>query len=179
MTETTQADRPSQTGTAFSRWFKLRGRRLISLVLLLAVIVGAYVIGLETSRRDLADSKQLIQQLQSESQRLKNQIVEQQSQIIGLQSTVALMRDTLNKIMPSENTYELRANQSLITLNGRITIGLVGPPTNQNITVNINGKQQTVAPGDVVDVPPDCKVRIQNFDMFTAIVTTTCATAKK
>ena len=179
MTETTQADQPSQAGTAFSRWFKLRGRRLISLVLLLVVIVGAYVIGLETSRRDLADSKQLIQQLQSESQRLKNQIVEQQSQIIGLQSTVSLMRDTLNRIMPSENTYELRANQSLITLNGRITIGLVGSPTNQSITVNINGKQQTVAPGDVVDVPPDCKVRIQNFDMFTAIVTTTCGSDKK
>jgi hypothetical protein len=179
VTETTQADRPTQPGTALSRWFKLRGRRLIALVLLLVVIVGAYVIGLETSRRDLADSKQLIQQLQSESQRLKNQIVEQQAQIIGLQSTVSLMRDTLNRIMPSENTYELRANQSLITLNGRITVGLVGPPTNQNITVNINGKQQTVSPGDVIDVPPDCKVRIQNFDMFTAIVTTTCGPDKK
>ncbi len=162
-----------------SRWFRLRGRRLIAIMLLLVVIIGAYVIGLATNRRDLADAKQLIQQLQTESQRLKNQIVEQQAQVIGLQSTVSTIRDTLNRIMPSENTYELRANQSLITLNGRITIGMVGPPSNQTITVNINGKQQSVAPGDVIDVPPDCKVRIQNFDMFTALVTASCGPAKQ
>ena len=179
MTDTTKSDRPSQLRTGLSGWFRARGRRLLAIVILLAVIVGAYVIGLQTSHRDLADGKQLIQQLQTESQRLKNQITEQQTQIIALQSTVATIRDTLNRIRPSENTYELRANQSLIVANGRMTIGMIGPPTNQAINININGKQQSAAPGDVIEVPPDCRVRIQNFDMFTAMVTATCGSAKQ
>jgi len=55
---------------------------------------------------------------------------------------------------------------------------LVGSPTNQGITVNINGKQQMVASGDVIEVAVDasttCHVRVQAFDMFKALVTAAC-----
>jgi hypothetical protein len=66
--------------------------------------------------------------------------------------------------------------------NGRLTIGLVGPPTNESINVNVNGKHQSAATGDVVNIalepPTTCQVRVQSFDMFKAIFAASCAGAK-
>ena len=73
---------------------------------------------------------------------------------------------------------DMTTNQSLIVANGRMTIGLVGAPTNQNITVNINGRPEVLASGDVVEVAVNpsttCHVRVQAFDMFKALITATC-----
>jgi hypothetical protein len=178
VTDTTQSDRLRQPSTGLPGWFRARGRRLLTIVVILAVIVGAYVIGLEMARRDLADAKQLVQQLQTESQKLKDQIVEQNTKIIELQGTVGQLKTKLNELMPTKDTYQIVANQSLIVANGRLTVGLIGTPTNQGITVNINGKQQMAVSGDVIEVALNptttCHVRVQAFDMFTALVTATC-----
>ena len=73
-------------------------------------------------------------------------------------------------------------NQSLIVADGRLTVGLVGSPANHGITININGKQQKVAAGDVIRVSPDastaCQVQVQSFDMFKAVLVASCAAAK-
>jgi hypothetical protein len=70
----------------------------------------------------------------------------------------------------------------VIAADGRLTLGLVGPPTNDGINININGKQQLVAAGDVVRLAPDsstsCQVEVQSFDMFKAVVTASCSAAK-
>ena len=151
---------------------------MLAIVIVLAVIIGAYVIGLEMAYRDLADAKQLVQQLQTESQKLKDQIVEQNTKIIELQSTAGQLKAKLNELMPTKDTYQIVANQSLIVANGRLTVGLIGAPTNQGITLNIGGKQQTAVSGDVVEVALNptttCHVRVQAFDMFTALLTATC-----
>jgi hypothetical protein len=61
---------------------------------------------------------------------------------------------------------------------GRLRGGLGAAPTNQNLTVNINGRPQVLASGDVVEVAVNpsttCHVRIQAFDMFKALITATC-----
>ena len=54
--------------------------------------------------------------------------------------------------MPSENIYVILPNQSLVVAGGRVTVGLIGAPANQGVTVNINGKQQLAAAGDVIAV---------------------------
>ena len=178
MTDTTQSNGVRRPRSALTAWLKARGRRLVMLVIILAAIVGAYVIGLENTRHELADSKQLVQQLQTESQRLKDQIVEQNAKLVGLQSSLGRLQAMLNEIMPSKDTYQIAANQSLIVANGRLTVGLVGTPTNQNVTININGRPQLAASGDVIEVAVDasttCHVRIQSFDMFKALITATC-----
>jgi len=47
---------------------------------------------------------------------------------------------------------------------------MIGSPGNEGINLNINGKQQKVAAGDVIRVSPDastaCQVQLQSFDMF-------------
>jgi hypothetical protein len=178
VTDTTQSDRPSQPQSGLSGWLRARGRRILTLLVILAAIVGAYVLGLELVYRDLADSKQLVQQLQSESQKFKDQIVDQDTKLVALQGTVAKLQATLDALMPTKDTYQISANQSLIVANGRLTVGLVGAPTNLGIVVNINGKQHMAVSGDVIEAAVDpsttCHVRIQAFDMFKAVITATC-----
>lgn len=178
MTDTTHSHRRNKPNSAMVGWFKTRRRGLLTIILVLAAIVGAYALGLQMAFRELANSKQLILQLQTESQKFKDQTALQNAKVLSLQSTAARLAATLNELMPSKGTYQIAANQSLIVANGRLTVGLVGSPTNQGITVNINGKQQTVASGDVIEVAVDasttCQVRVQAFDMFKALVTATC-----
>jgi hypothetical protein len=73
-------------------------------------------------------------------------------------------------------------NQSLIVADGRLTIGLIGPPTNESLNININGKHQSAATGDVINIalepPITCQVKVQSFDMFKAVLTASCAGAK-
>ena len=84
--------------------------------------------------------------------------------------------------MPSLNVYDINPNQSLIVADGRLTIGLIGSPGNDDINLNVNGKQQKVAAGDVIRLSPDastaCQVQIQSFDMFKAVFVASCAAAK-
>ena len=74
-------------------------------------------------------------------------------------------------------------NQSLVVAGGRVTVGLMGSPTIQGVNVNINGKRQLAAAGDVITVNIDetrnCQVTVQSFDMFKAVLHATCATDMK
>jgi hypothetical protein len=83
--------------------------------------------------------------------------------------------------MPSDNTYNIVPNQALILADGRLTVGMVGSPGNEGVTLDINGRQQTLAAGQIVSVAPDpsatCQVGVQSFDMFKAVLTATCSGA--
>jgi hypothetical protein len=178
VTDTTQSNRRPQPKSALVGWFTARRRGLLTIILVLAAIVGAYALGLQMAFRELANSKQLVLQLQTESQKFKDQITLQKTKVLGLQTTAARLAATLNELMPSKGTYQIAANQSLIVAEGRLTVGLVGSPTNQGVSINVNGKQQMAASGDVIEVAVDasttCHVRVQAFDMFKALVTATC-----
>lgn len=178
MTDTTQSHRRHKPKSGLVGWFTTRRRGLLTIILVLAAIVAAFVIGLQTSLRELANAKQLILQLQTETQKFNDQTTLQKAKVLSLQTTAARLAATLNELMPSKDTYQIAANQSLIVANGRLTVGLVGSPTNQGITININGKQQVVASGDVIEIAVDasttCHVRVQAFDMFKALVTAAC-----
>jgi len=165
-----------------------RGRRLrVALVLVIVILmvggaVGGYLFGLNLTYRDLASAKQQLEQMRPEVQRLKREIVEQNAKIISLQAELTKVQTALQEIMPAKDTYVITTNQSLIVANGLLTIGLVGPPTNESITVNVNGKRQLAAPGDIIRVTPNgstaCEVAIQSFDMFQAKIHASCGSAK-
>jgi hypothetical protein len=85
--------------------------------------------------------------------------------------------------MPSENTYIINPNQSVIVAAGKLIVGVVGRPSNDSVKVNINGNVQTMTTGDVVRVAVDpstsCEVGVQFFDMFKITVRASCATLKQ
>jgi hypothetical protein len=182
VTETTQpgrshAHKHRPRGTLLQR----RGRLLVSLAFIIGAI-GGYVLGFQVAHRDLEDAKQLVQQLQTESQKFKKELLNQTAAQINMKSDLTNVQAALHKIMPVKDVYNIYPNQALNVADGRLTVGLVGSPTNDSININISGKQYSPVSGDVINVAPDpstaCRVEIQSFDMFKAVIIATCAPAK-
>jgi len=152
------------------------------LVFAIAVGVACYVIGLNVGYLDIAGARQLVQQLRTENQKLKTQISDLNATQVALQNKLSTFEAALDEIIPSKNTYNIKPNQSMIVASGRLTIALVGPPTNESVNVNINGKQQSAASGDVITITLDpqttCRVRVQSFDMFKAVLNASCGPAQ-
>lgn len=178
MTETTQSGQSPRS--RLYRMFAAQPRWWL-FIFAIAVGIGCYVVGLNVGYLDIAGARQLIQQLRADNQKLKTQISDLNATQVALQNKLATFEAALDEIIPSKNTYNIKPNQSMIVAGGRLTIGLVGAPTNENVNINVNGKQQTVASGDVINVTLDpqttCRVRVQSFDMFKAVLNASCTSA--
>jgi cell division protein FtsB len=177
--------RPDQDGTWLPSWVSRDNWLLwlaVYVVLMIALAIGTFVFARYVAHGDLVTARELVEQLQAESQKLKRANADQGAQLNTLQGKLATAQATLEAIMPTQNTYNLSPNQSLIVGNGHVTLGLVGSPANENVTLNVNGKQQTAVAGQVISVTPDpstnCQVSVQSFDMFRALVTASCTTPK-
>ena len=187
VTDPTASGRAVASGSGLYRLL-MTGRGRFLLICILAVVVGVgvaagYVFGVDLIRRDLAATRQQLEILQPENQRLKSQIIDQNSRLVALQAKLAGVQAALDAIMPSENSYNISPNQSMIVAGGRLTIGLIGPPANDSININVNGKQQSASPGDVIKIALDpsttCQIGVQSFDMFKAVVTASCTAARQ
>jgi len=155
---------------------------VVFVALTLGGVIGGYLIGLKLAQNELASAKLQVDKMQPENQKLKRQTSEQNAQYAVLQAKLASAEAALKAIMPAENTYNINPNQSIMVAAGRLTVGMVGSPSNDSVNLNINGKQQTVATGDVVKIGLDaataCRVEVLSFDMFKALVSASCAAAK-
>jgi hypothetical protein len=152
------------------------------IVLVLFIMVSGYFWGRQFNARDIQQRDAAIQQLQSDGQRLAADIADQNATLTALRAELSSTKAALDAITPSLNIYNINPNQSLIAADGRLTIGMIGSPGNEGINLNVNGKQQKVAAGDIIHVSPDpstaCQVQIQSFDMFKAVLVAACAPAK-
>jgi cell division protein FtsB len=159
------------------------GSRTLLLLIILVVGIGGYALGLNIARREIADSKALMQQLQTESQKLKKEAADTAAVNVGLEAKIKSMQNDMDEMKPAQNTFHLKSNQSLIVGGGHLTLGLIGPPGNDSIDINVNGTRKTVVPGDVIKVEPDasnsCEVAVQSFDMFGATVNASCTPPKR
>jgi hypothetical protein len=130
----------------------------------------------------MQDRDSAIRQLEVERQRLEVARSSQSANMKNMHSEAANLQAQLDAIIPSQNRYSINPNQSLVVADGHLTVGLVGFPKSDGIDININGKHQFVAVGDLIQVAPDpstaCDVKIQSFDMFKAQFTASCAAAK-
>jgi cell division protein FtsB len=164
-----------------SRLGRLFAGRWLFLITIL-VGIGSYVVGLNVGYLDIAGARQFIQQLRADNQKLKTQIADLNATQVALQNKLSTFEAALDEIIPAKNTYNVKPNQSMIVASGRLTVGLIGPPSNDSVNININGKQQTAAPGDVIKVMLDpstvCHVRVQSFDMFRAVLNASCTQAQ-
>ena len=128
-----------------------RGGRLrlafVAAILILAVAIGGHVYGRMVAAHDVLERDATIQQLQSEIQKRELELYGQNGRLVALQSQFMTVQATLEAIRPAENTYNIDPNQAMIVAGGRLTIGLVGSPTNESINININGKQHPAAAG--------------------------------
>ena len=160
-----------------------RAVSLIACIVAIAVIlVGGHLYGRYLASKEVGGRDNVIEQLRAESQQQKRNIDQKSAQITQLQTKIENVQAQLEQILPSKNTYNITPNQTLIVADGRVTIGLVGAPGNDNIVLNIDGKQQVAAAGQVfpagTNPAGNCQVAVQSFDMFRAVLTASCKGAK-
>lgn len=146
------------------------------------ILVGGHFYGRYLSARDLGGRDNAIEQLRSQNQSMKRQLDSKTAQATELDAKLKKIQATLDSIMPSVNRYNIQPNQSLVVGDGHLTVGLIGAPGNESITLNINGKDQSFGAGQVAKVTPDaatsCQVQVQSFDMFKAVLLASCSGAK-
>jgi hypothetical protein len=152
------------------------------LVAIVGILVGGHLYGqylasLESRGRDNA-----MEQLRSQSQALKQQVNEKAAQLSQAQAKLQSTQATLESILPSKNTYNISPNQALNVGDGHLTVGMIGSPGNDSVVLDINGKQQAVGVGQVLNVAGDqstnCLVAVQSFDVFKAVITAICTVPK-
>ncbi len=155
---------------------------LVAVIIIVGILIGGHLYGRYLSSIDLAEREAQIEQLRAESQKQKRDIDSKSAQLTALQDKLTKTQAALNAIMPSANTYNINPNQTLIVGDGHLMVGLVGPPANNSVVLNINGKTQSVAAGEALSISPDpatkCQVNVQSFDVFRAVVVATCTAAK-
>jgi hypothetical protein len=186
VTETMEAGRSDRTNTQLLRFFMTSAGRTIALVVcalvILVVAIASYFAARAASDTELKAANLRILQVQNENQKLIADNTDQLGTIADLQLQIKNAQSKLGVILPTENTYNINPNQSLVVANGRLTVGLVGSPTNDSVNLNINGKTQSAPVGAVItsvlDPSTTCQVGVQSFDMFKAVLTATCAAAK-
>ena len=170
-----------------SRWRRFgaenRGTAiLVAIVIIVGVLIGGHLYGRYLSSIDLAEREAQIEQLRAESQKQKRDIDSKSQQLTTLTDKLNKTQAALDAIMPSANTYNINPNQTLILGDGHLMVGLVGPPANDSVLLNINGKSQPMAAGQTLSIAPDpatkCQINLQSFDVFRAVVVATCAAAK-
>ena len=150
--------------------------------LILVTGIAVYILTRITYERQIRVFTGFVTQLQNENRRLNDNNTKHEAMIVDLQRQIDKVKAELQAIMPSEGTYNIRPNQSILIADGHLAIGLIGSPTNQSVNININGEQRSAAAGDVIHTALNpsttCRVRIQSFDMFRAVVTAKCAAEK-
>lgn len=146
------------------------------------ILVGGHLYGRYLSSLDLGGRDNAIAQLIAQNQGIKRQLDAMSARATELDAKLQQAQASLAAIMPSKNTYKIEPNQSLVVADGHLTVGLVGAPGNESVTLNINGKEQSVSAGQIVNAAPDpstnCQVQVQSFDMFRAILVASCSGAK-
>ncbi|MBO0716225.1 MAG: hypothetical protein J2P55_02670 [Rhizobiales bacterium] len=150
--------------------------------MIVGILIGGHLYGRYLSSMDLAEREAQIEQLRAESQKQKRDIDSKSQQLTTLTDKLNKTQAALDAIMPSANTYNVNPNQTLVLGDGHLVVGLVGPPANDSVLLNINGKSQPMAAGQTLSIAPDpatkCQINLQSFDVFRAVVVATCATAK-
>ena len=154
----------------------------VAIIIIVGIVIGGHLYGRYLSSMDVADREAQIEQLRAESQKQKRDIDSKSQQLTMLQDKLNKTQAALDAIMPSAHTYNINPNQTLILGDGHLTVGLIGPPANDSVLLNINGKVQTVAAGQALNITLDpatqCLINVQSFDVFRAVVVATCAAAK-
>lgn len=180
-------NRPTISHESQWRLYAAREIRYVAIAALILVIFGIlvgghlygrYLASLEDRGRDNA-----IDELRAQSQQQKRKIDEQSAELTAMQIKLNGVQGQLEAIMPRANTYNINPNQTLIVADGHLTIGLIGAPGNESVTLDINGKLQTATAGQVITVAADpttnCQVAVQSFDVFKAVLTATCSGPKR
>jgi hypothetical protein len=175
--------RPDRDGPENSRSRRFRANDwlviAIAFVLMcLGILIGGHLYGRYLASFNSTSTDNIITELVSQGQKQRRKDDSLSAEITAMGVKLQSAQATLDSIMPSPNTYTIKPNQTLIVGDGHLPVGMVGPPGNDAIMLNVNGKQQPLAAGQTINVAPDpatpCQLSVQSFDVFKATLVATC-----
>jgi hypothetical protein len=179
--------RPDRDGpeNARARPFRADNRLVVAVafvLMCLGILIGGHLYGRYLGSFNSAGTDNTIAELISQGQKEKRKSDSLSGELTAMGIKLQSARATLDSIMPSPNTYTIKPNQTLIVGDGHLPVGMVGPPGNDAIMLNVNGKQQPLAAGQMINVAPDpatqCQLSVQSFDVFKATLMATCSGPK-
>jgi len=97
-----------------------REGRYLLLTALMGGIIG-YLLGLNTAYVERASIKLFLEQSRAENQKMQSAMAGENVKIAAMESSITKLKTTLEELIPSENTYNIKVNQSLIVGGGRLT----------------------------------------------------------
>jgi hypothetical protein len=179
--------RPDPDGPENSRWplFRADNRLIVALAFVgtfLGILIGGHLYGRYLGSFNSTATDNMITDLRSQSQREKRKNDTISAELTAMEVKLENAQHALDLIMPSPNTYMIKPNQTLIVGDGHLPVGMIGPPGNDAILLNVNGKQQPLAAGQTINVAPDaatqCQLSVQSFDVFKATLVAACSGPK-
>jgi hypothetical protein len=151
-------------------------------ILLVGGGIGTFIFFRHLASGDLVAARQLVAQVQDDDETQRKLVNEQNIKINALETELANTKADLEAVRPEKDKYDIPPNESRIIADGKLTVGLVGSPAIDSLTLSINGKPQSAVAGQVIDVAPDpstnCQVKVQSFSMVKATINAACAAAK-
>lgn len=150
-----------------------------SVIILAIVAICAFSAGVASRTPVINDRQQQISQLQKDNQNLRDVTQSEKDKTKALAEKLAVTDTQLKDAFNAYRTIVLNGNDMASVSTGNFTVGLVGPPTNEKVSINVNGTQHTVAAGDTIDVGvSNCRVEVKKFDMFQVTLLTSCPPTK-
>jgi len=177
--------RPDRDYPGNSRRFRANNWLVVAIafvLMCLGILIGGHLYGRYLASFNSTSTDNIITELVSQGQKQKRVDDSLSAEITAMGIKLQNAQATLDSIMPSPNTYTIKPNQTLIVGDGHLLVGMVGPPGNDAIMLNVNGKQQPFAAGQTINVAPDsatqCRLSLQSFDVFKATLVATCSGPK-
>ena len=148
----------------------------------LGILIGGHLYGRYLGSFVSPGLDNTIAELRVQIQKQQTKNDSQQAQLTVMTAKLHGAQVALDSIMPSANTYTIYPNLARIVGDGHLMVGMIGAPGNDAIMLNVNGKQQSLAAGQTINVTPDpttqCQLSVQSFDAFKATIVATCSGPK-
>ena len=148
-------------------------------IILLLVVAGGigYSLGWHFSKNSIEALKN---SLATKSVDYNNIVSELQKQTIANTSLTNRLNEAnaqLNEVFQSTRQINLTANKAERVSIGGFTVGLATALGSGSLSVNINGKQQNMAPADEENLAFKCMIELRSFDVLSSSATfnTSCS----
>lgn len=153
----------------------------LSAILFFAVGAAAgYTLGSHNTDSLIRDLK--TKQVESEKayDQLKSQFDSEHSTNENLTAELKKAQGELDEMFQSTRAIKLTANKAEHVSIGDFTVGLATALGSGSVSVNINGKQQNMAPADKRNLAFNCVIDLQSFDVLNSSATfnTSCSPVK-
>ena len=114
---------------------------------------------------------------QTDNKNLTNTNATLTSQNKSLTDQLTAAQGRLAEFLQPTRKLELKSNSAGPISIGAFTVGLGNALGSSSVYININGKQQDMAPGSVANLTFNCRVELGSFDVLTssAVIHTICS----